>query len=133
MDNDQDLKQKINSGTLLDDHIVNEIMVKYLNQITKGFILDGFPRTVPQAEYLEGTRHEVDCVLHLMLPDDIIAEKSLGRRICSNITCKCEYNLANLIDEERGIEMPSFAPKNDDKCDKCGSLLSKRDDCENMA
>lgn len=89
----------------------------------KGFILDGFPRTLQQAKTLEKMA-KIDLVINFNIAEDIIIEKALARRICE----KCG-NIYNIADIKRGkIRLPPLLPKVSGKCDKCGSRLIQRKD-----
>lgn len=89
----------------------------------KGFILDGFPRTMEQAKVLEKLA-KIDLVVNFNIAEDIIIEKALARRICE----KCG-NIYNIADIRRGpIHLPPLLPKVSGKCDKCGSRLIQRKD-----
>ena len=83
------------------------------NSKKKGFILDGYPRTIKQAKALENIA-EIDVIIQLKVPDWIIIERLSSRRICKN--CGEVYNLRYL------------KPKVDMKCDKCGGPLYQRPD-----
>ncbi len=89
----------------------------------KGFILDGFPRTMEQAKWLEKLT-TIDLVVNFVIDEDIIIEKALARRICE----KCG-NIYNIADIKRGnIHLPPLLPKVSGKCDKCGGSLYQRKD-----
>lgn len=119
------VKAIMDAGGLVSDDIVIEVLKKRLEQddTQKGFILDGFPRTIPQAKALEGIS-KIDVVMNIELPEDILIEKISARRTCRN--CGDLYNIAS-IDRE-GIKMPPMLPKVEGKCDKCGGELYQRDD-----
>ena len=112
----------ISKGSLVPDDITIKIVEDRLKEkdVEKGIILDGFPRTVKQAEaldkILESEGKKVDIVVNLTTPEEEIIERIVNRRVCSNQNCKTVYNL---------ILNP---PKNEGVCDKCGSALIKRDD-----
>jgi adenylate kinase len=102
-------------GQLVPDDIVVEILQKRISQsdCRTGFILDGFPRTVPQAEALEKTV-KPDVVINLDVPDAIIIERLSTRLTCRN--CGAIYN------EHR------LKPGADRTCEKCAGQLYKRND-----
>ncbi len=112
----------ISKGNLVPDEITIDIVKNRLNDddVKNGIILDGFPRTVAQAEALDKILEEkgkkVDIVLNLETPEDEIIERIVNRRVCSNQDCKAVYNL---------ILNP---PKVEGICDKCGSKLIQRQD-----
>ena len=112
----------ISKGNLVPDDITVELVKSVLDNedIEKGIILDGFPRTVLQAEALDKMLKEqerqVDMVINLITPKEEIIERIVNRRICSNPECKAIYNL---------VLNP---PKKDGICDKCGSTLIQRKD-----
>ncbi|KAJ3681980.1 hypothetical protein LUZ60_014553 [Juncus effusus] len=91
----RELAELVNQGKLVSDEIIINLLTKRLEKGEKkgesGFILDGFPRTVNQAEILEGVM-DIDLVVNLKLQQNIIVEKCLGRRICSQ--CGKNFNLA---------------------------------------
>ncbi len=119
------IKEFIDSGKLVPDEITIEIIKQRLKEedCKKDFILDGFPRTIPQAEILS-TLTNIDIVLNLVIPEDILIEKICARRVCKN--CGDIYNIANI--DRAGIRMPPMNPKQEGKCDKCEEELIKRND-----
>ena len=106
----------IEKGALVPDEVVIGIIKDRLeeNDCKNGFILDGFPRTIPQAEALDKMGVRIDTVLELHVPDEEIVTRMSGRRVCPKCgaTYHTKYN-------------PSTAG---DKCDKCGDVLSIRKD-----
>lgn len=112
----------ISKGNLVPDEITVPMVTERLNQedAKNGAILDGFPRTVEQAEKLEKilaeTGKKVDLVINLTTPRDEIITRILNRRVCSNQECKATYNLTMHPSKVPGI------------CDKCGSELVQRED-----
>lgn len=115
----------ISRGDLVPDDVTVKVVEERLNEpdVENGIILDGFPRTVKQAEELDKILAEkgkkVDKVINLTTPDEEIVERIINRRVCSNQECKAVYNL---------ILNP---PKKDGICDKCGSeLIIRKDDTE---
>lgn len=115
----------ISRGDLVPDDVTVKVVEDRLNEpdVENGIILDGFPRTVKQAEELDRILAEkgkkVDKVINLTTPDEEIVERIVNRRVCSNQECKAVYNL---------ILNP---PNKDGICDKCGSeLIIRKDDTE---
>lgn len=112
----------ISKGNLVPDEITVPMVAGYLDSdIAKnGVILDGFPRTLEQAEKLDKILDErgkkVDLVINLTTPRDEIIDRILTRRVCSNQQCKATYNLK------------MHPPKIEGICDKCGSELIQRED-----
>lgn len=112
----------ISKGQLVPDDVTIEIVEERLKQkdVENGIILDGFPRTVYQAEQLdkilEKEGKKVDIVINLTTPEEEIIERIVNRRVCSNQECKTVYNV--LLNP----------PKVDGICDKCGSELIQRKD-----
>ena len=122
------IKEVMDSGKLVSDEITIEIVKQRLSKedCQEGFILDGFPRTIPQAEMLEKIT-TIDIVTNLVIPEDILIEKICARRLCKD--CGDIYNIADINRE--GIRMPPMNPKIDGKCDKCnGELIQREDDNE---
>ena len=115
---DMGLKAKkfIEMGALVPDDVVIGIIKERLQKSDcgAGFILDGFPRTVPQAEALERMGITLDKIVSIEVPDEKIVERMSGRRVCS--TCGASYHVA-------------FNPSGDGvNCDKCGTELTTRKD-----
>ena len=109
-------KAAIDEGSLVSDKVVIGIIRERLaeSDCANGFILDGFPRTVPQAEALDEMGVKVDCVLDIEVPDGTIVERMSGRRLCS--ACGASYHV-------------KYNPSADGvTCDRCGAKLVLRDD-----
>jgi adenylate kinase len=109
----------MDSGALVPDGLIVEMMVKAINDLTlDGFILDGFPRTVNQAteldKALDNNGKKIDVVLNLEVNDTIIAERMSGRRSCPK--CGAVYHLTNLKPKVEGV------------CDNDGEALIQRPD-----
>ncbi|PKM62268.1 MAG: adenylate kinase [Firmicutes bacterium HGW-Firmicutes-21] len=109
-------KSAIESGALVSDSVVIGIIKERLSQpdCKNGYILDGFPRTIPQAEALDSLGVLIDAVLSIEVPDETIIERMSGRRTC--IACGATYHT---------LYNPSVDTKT---CDKCGTELSMRKD-----
>lgn len=118
-------KAFMDKGQLVPDELVIEMLLKRIKEkdCKNGFILDGFPRTIPQAESL-GAKVKMDVVINLMLKDEFLIEKISARRQCRN--CGEIYNLADI--NKDGIRMPPILPKKPGVCDRCGGMLYQRDD-----
>lgn len=125
------LAEIVNQGKLVSDEIIISLLSKRLEvgdaKGETGFILDGFPRTIRQAEILEGVT-DIGLVVNLKLPEQALIEKCLGRRICSQ--CSKNYNVAEInIKGENGkpgIYMAPLAPP-----PQCASkLITRADDTE---
>ncbi len=112
-------------GEFVADDTMTAMAVERLRQpdCEGGFILDGFPRTVAQAEALEEFC-EVDAALDLTLPSDVLVEKACARRVCGD--CGKGYNLADI--NRDGIVMGPLLPRKEGMCDKCGGELQRRAD-----
>ncbi|MBQ2664543.1 MAG: adenylate kinase [Clostridia bacterium] len=106
----------INDGKLVPDDVIVAIVKERLSQpdCEKGFILDGFPRTVPQAEALTASGVKIDKVLSLEVDDSVIVERLSARRECSK--CGAPYSVLYK------------KPVTEGKCDKCGGELIQRAD-----
>ena len=113
-------KEYMDRGELVPDNIVIGIVRERLSQndCQKGFILDGFPRTIKQAEaldeMLDDMDKKIDAVINIVVPDDEIIKRIVFRRTCKS--CGAVYNV---------IYSP---PEIEGKCDKCGGELYQRDD-----
>lgn len=118
-------KQYIDDGNLVPDGLVIDILKERIEKpdAGKGFILDGFPRTIPQAEALDKIT-KIDVVVNIIQKDQILIDKIAARRTCKN--CGEIYNLAHIKDGE--LDMPPILPKKEGICDKCGGELHQRDD-----
>jgi adenylate kinase len=105
----------VEKGLLVPDEIVIDVLKQRLAQVPKekGFILDGYPRTIEQAKALEEIA-KIDVILLQMVPDWIIIERLSSRRICRN--CGAVYNIRFL------------KPKVENVCDRCGGALYQRSD-----
>lgn len=109
-------KEFIESGKLVPDEVVIGIIQDRLAEedCQNGFILDGFPRTIPQAEALDRMGIVIDRVVSLEVADDVIAQRVSGRRVC--LACGATYH----VDYKK--------PMVDGVCDKCGDTLVQRKD-----
>ena len=108
-------KSYIDAGQLVPDEVVIGIIKEYLasDACKNGFILDGFPRSIPQAEALDAMGVQIDVVLSIEVEDQKIVERMSGRRVCS---CGASYHVAY------------NPPKTEGVCDKCGAALYIRAD-----
>ena len=110
----------MNSGGLVPDELVISILRKRIMERgrEKGFILDGFPRTIKQAEALEGILREAemspDIVVNLHAPEDVIIQRLSGRLQCAD--CSRIYHIRNMPPRKAGV------------CDECGGELFQRSD-----
>ncbi len=95
----------------------------------KGFILDGYPRTVEQAEVLDKII-KIDAVLSINSHREVMIEKISSRRTCQN--CGKIYNIANIDREIDGVHyiQPPVLPRVEGKCDDCGGELVQREDAK---
>lgn len=109
-------KSYMDGGRLVPDEIVIDIVARRLERpdCAKGFILDGVPRTIAQAEALDARGITFDRVLSLEISDQEIEERMAGRRVCRS--CGAPYH------------MKAKPPKTEGVCDTCGSPLIQRDD-----
>ncbi len=105
----------IEAGQLVPDSVVIGIIKKYMveNHCENGFLLDGFPRSIPQAEALEKMGIHIDAVLSIEVPDQKIIERMSGRRVCS---CGSSYHVVYNPPIKEGV------------CDRCGEALYVRAD-----
>lgn len=105
----------LKSGQLVPDNVVIEVLKQRIDQKEdgKGFILDGFPRTIAQAQALEKIA-KIDAIINLQVPEWIIVARLSSRRICRN--CGAVYNILYLKPKKEGV------------CDICGGPLYQRED-----
>jgi adenylate kinase len=109
-------------GDLVPDSLIMGIMEKRLQEpdCAKGFLLDGFPRTIPQAEALKELLARLgitlDLVVNIEVPRDVILDRLCTRRTCENPKCQAIYNVK------------SSPPKKEGICDKCGAKVVQRED-----
>ena len=111
-------KSYMDAGKLVPDEVVIGLIKEKLatDECKNGFILDRFPRSIPQAEALDAMGIEVDVVLSLEVADEKIVERMSGRRVCG---CGASYHVSYLPPKTEGI------------CDKCGAeLYIRADDAE---
>ncbi len=110
-------KGYMDSGELVPDAIVIAMLIDRIarDDCGDGFILDGFPRTIPQAEALAADPNvTIDRVVNFVVPDAIVVQRLSGRRICP--ACGAIYHVTNMPPKESGV------------CDACGAALIQRDD-----
>ena len=113
-------KAFMDSGGLVPDDVVVGIIVDAISRddMKKGYILDGFPRTLKQAEELDAALKKaasgIDMVLYFEIPEEIAIERLTGRRVCKK--CGANFHIKNI------------PPKKDGICDKCGAELFQRPD-----
>ncbi len=109
-------KSFIDAGQLVPDEVVIGIIKDRLaqNDCANGFILDGFPRTIPQAEALDEMGVEIDKVIDIEVPDEKITDRMAGRRVCKE--CGASYHLLYKKPEKEGV------------CNLCGGELVQRKD-----
>ena len=114
------VKRIVASGNLVGDEVVERIVRQRLDEHdwNYGFILDGFPRNATQAEFFLES-YDVDAVIHIYVPDDVVRSRVLSRRLCSS--CGLDYNLI------------SHRPEKENICDVCGGALVSRPDDTNEA
>lgn len=113
-------KTYMDQGLLVPDELVVDLVVDRVQKddCSKGYVLDGFPRTIPQAEALdkalEKMSDHVDYAINILIPDANIIKRMSGRRAC--VSCGATYHIVNI------------PPKVDGVCDACGKELILRDD-----
>ena len=116
----KEAKQYMDRGDLVPDKVVIGLVEEKIgtSECGKGFILDGFPRTVPQADSLAGLlarkRVSLDRVIYFVIPNEEVINRLSGRRSCSR--CPAVYHLEFVTPKKEGI------------CDECGSELIQRSD-----
>ena len=115
-------KKYMDAGALVPDELTVKILLDRVSQpdCENGYVLDGFPRTIPQAEVLDealAKRGEsIDYAIDVDVPDEAIVKRMSGRRAC--VTCGATYHIVNIPPKKEGI------------CDQCGSELILRPDDE---
>ncbi len=118
----KDAKRYMDAGDLVPDSVIMGMMEKRLQEpdCQKGFLLDGFPRTIPQAEELKKLMARInidlDMVVNIDVPRDVILDRLCTRRTCNNPDCQAIYNVKSNPTKVEGV------------CDKCGSPVIQRDD-----
>lgn len=110
-------KEYVDNGKLVPDDVIVGIVRERLaeNDCKNGYILDGMPRTIPQAEALEECGIEIDKAISIEISDEAIVKRMAGRRVCKE--CGATYHVVNI------------PPKTEGKCDSCGGeLITRKDD-----
>lgn len=114
-------KSYMDQGLLVPDEVTNQMVKSYLEHLSdqkNGFLLDGYPRTLDQAEAFDqlskGTALEIDVVIAMEIPFEVLAERVTGRRLCKE--CGEIYHIKSHPSMEEG------------KCNKCGGALYQRKD-----
>ena len=113
-------KEYMDQGLLVPDELTCDLVMDRIQQddCVNGFVLDGFPRTIPQAEALDAALEKIgqhmDYAIDVDVPDDNIVNRMSGRRAC--LDCGATYHVVSL------------PPKTEGKCDHCGSDLVLRED-----
>ena len=113
-------KTYMDQGLLVPDELVVDLVVDRVGQedCSNGYVLDGFPRTIPQAESLDAALEKlgskVDYAINVEVPDENIVRRMSGRRAC--VACGATYHIVHIPTKVEGI------------CDRCGSELILRDD-----
>lgn len=109
-------KSFMDAGALVPDDVIIGIIAEALRgpECKHGYILDGVPRTIPQAEAMEQQGVEIDCALDIEVDDDTIIERMSGRRTCE--ACGASFHVVNNPPKQEGV------------CDVCGKPLTVRKD-----
>ena len=113
-------KKYMDQGLLVPDELTVKILLDRVSQpdCKNGYVLDGFPRTIPQAEVLDKALAElgesIDYAIDVDVPDENIVKRMSGRRAC--VSCGATYHVVHVPPKKEGI------------CDRCGSELILRDD-----
>lgn len=113
----KEAKKYMDQGLLVPDELTCDLVMDRIQQddCKDGFILDGFPRTIPQAEALDKMGVEIQYVINIDVADERIIKRMSGRRVCEN--CGKPYHLTNLPPKVEGV------------CDDCnGTLVQRKDD-----
>ena len=113
-------KTYMDAGGLVPDELVCDLVVDRIQKddCANGFVLDGFPRTIPQAEALtdalSSIGQKMDFAIDIEVPDEAIIDRMGGRRAC--VSCGATYHIINIPPKKEGV------------CDRCGAELILRDD-----
>jgi len=109
----------INEGNLVPPEVITDVIKERIQKddCKKGFILDGFPRNLKQAELFGEKMNEIDHIIELDAPKELLIHRLTGRRTCKN--CGAVYNIHPDCDPN---------PKEENKCDKCGGEIYQRED-----
>ena len=112
------VKQYMDEGSLVPDDVIMSIIAERITQpdCKNGFILDGVPRTLAQAEAMEAKGIKIDCVVSIEVDDSEIIARMSGRRVCTK--CGASYHIVNNPTKTEGI------------CDLCGAEVAIRKDDE---
>ena len=116
----QKAKTYMDKGELVPDELVVDLIMDRFKEAdcANGYVLDGFPRTIPQAEVLDKALTElgdkIDYAINVDVPDENIIKRMSGRRAC--VTCGATYHIVHIPPKKEGV------------CDTCGSELILRDD-----
>jgi len=109
----------ISAGQLVPDELVNGIVAERLASEVNGYLLDGYPRTIAQADALAAAGQKIDAVVLIDVPDELLVERIVGRQSCAG--CGCVYHVKNMPSKVAGI------------CDQCGGeLVQRADDKEDV-
>ena len=109
----KELAEVMNAGKLVSDELIFNIVKKVYGEHPEGILLDGYPRTIPQAELVKGDL-KIDAVVEIAIADDTCVQRISSRWMCSD--CGAGYNTVSLPPKQEGV------------CDKCGGSLMQRDD-----
>ena len=116
----KEAKSYMDKGALVPDELTVRILLDRVAQedCAKGYVLDGFPRTIPQAEVLDAEltklNDKIDFAINVDVPDENIVRRMSGRRSCPS--CGATYHIVHIPPKQEGV------------CDKCGAALVQRDD-----
>lgn len=116
----KEAKKYMDQGLLVPDELTVKILLDRVAQpdCANGYVLDGFPRTIPQAEVLDKALAElndkIDYAINVDVPDENIVKRMSGRRAC--VACGATYHIEHIPPKKEGV------------CDKCGEPLILRDD-----
>ena len=110
------VKQYMDEGALVPDDVIMSIIAERVTQpdCKNGFILDGVPRTLAQAQAIDAKGVAIDCVVSLEVEDEKIASRMAGRRVCTG--CGASYHIVNKPTKTEGV------------CDLCGAAVAIRKD-----